>query len=198
MNTFINTQIEMKKLQFHTPDDNGKSKFNVMHVGKSNGICPQLQVHGTIMQKITHDTYLGDIIANDGSNDLNIQSRVGKGHGKMTQIMHSLERISLGGHYFKIALILREIEFLSSILTNAEVWYGLSPHRFLLRKILDTPISTPIEGIQLELGVFSIGTIIKARRIIYLHYLLTAGENEMMSKVFWSQWKNPAKNDWTK
>ena len=45
--------------------------------------------------------------------------------------------------------------------------------------------------------MFSIGTIIKARRIIYIHYLLTAGENEMMSKVFWSQWKNPAKNDWT-
>ena len=86
------------------------------------------------------------------------------------------------------------------------MWYGLSPHqveqleavdRLLLRKILDTPISTPIEGIQLELGVFSIGTIIKARRIIFLHYLLTTGENEMMSKVFWAQWKNPAKNDWT-
>ena len=129
MNTFINTQIEMKKLQFHTPDDNGKSKFNVMHVGKSNGICPQLQVHGTIMQKIIHDTYLGDIIANDGSNELNIKSRVGKGHGKMTQIMNSLERISLGGHYFKIALLLRESEFLSSILTKPEVWYGLSPHQ---------------------------------------------------------------------
>ena len=43
MNTFINTQIELKKLQFHTPDE---SKCNVMHVGKSSGICPQLlQVH---------------------------------------------------------------------------------------------------------------------------------------------------------
>ena len=51
MNTFINTQIEMKKLQFHTPDDNGKSKCNVMHVGKSSGICPQLQVQELLCRK---------------------------------------------------------------------------------------------------------------------------------------------------
>ena len=76
MNTFIKTQIELKKLQFHTPGEKGKSKCNVMHVGKNSGICPQLQVHGTVMKKITHDRYLGDIISSDGSNDLNIQSRV--------------------------------------------------------------------------------------------------------------------------
>ena len=32
LNTFINSQIELKKLTFHTPDANGKSKCNVMHV----------------------------------------------------------------------------------------------------------------------------------------------------------------------
>ena len=36
MNTFINTQIELKKLEFHTPDEKGKSKCNVMHVGKKS------------------------------------------------------------------------------------------------------------------------------------------------------------------
>ena len=78
LNVFMNTQIEMKKLQFHTPDAQGKSKCNVMHVGNDKGICPQLQVHGTVMQKITHDTYLGDIISCDGNNDLNIHSMVAK------------------------------------------------------------------------------------------------------------------------
>ena len=72
----------------------------------------------------------------------------------------------------KTALKLRESLFLNSILTNADVWYGLSDKqvcqvevvdRLLLRKFLNTPISTPIEGIQLELGTFSVGTIIKAR-----------------------------------
>ena len=40
LNTFLNTQIELKKLRFHTPDKQGKSKCNVIHVGKNSGICP--------------------------------------------------------------------------------------------------------------------------------------------------------------
>ena len=93
LNTFINTQIELKKLQFHTPDEKGKSKCNVMHVGKDTGICPKLEVHGTKMQKITQDTYLGDIVSSDGKNDANIASRVSKGLGIVTQITNMLEKV---------------------------------------------------------------------------------------------------------
>ena len=206
LNTFINTQIEMKKLQFHTPDEKGKSKCNVMHVGKKSDICPQLQVHGTVMKKISHDTYLGDIISCDGTNDLNILNRVSKGHGKITQIMNMLDRVTLGSHYFRIALMLRESLFLNSILTNAEAWYGLSNKqvdqlemvdRILLRNCLDTPVSTPVEALYLELGIFRIGTIIKARRINFLHTLLSTSEKEMTYKVLLAQWNHPVKQDWT-
>ena len=38
LNTFINTQVELKKLQFHTPDAKGKSKCNVIHVGNDLGL----------------------------------------------------------------------------------------------------------------------------------------------------------------
>ena len=40
VNTFINTQIELKKLKFHTPDANGKSRCHVLHIGKKNDFCP--------------------------------------------------------------------------------------------------------------------------------------------------------------
>ena len=36
VNTYINAQIELKKLTFYTTDKKGKSKCNVMHVGKKN------------------------------------------------------------------------------------------------------------------------------------------------------------------
>ena len=39
--------------------------------------------------------------------------------------------------------------------------------------------------------------MIKARRVNYLHYLLQLKEKEMLSKVFYAQWKYPAKDDWT-
>ena len=155
---------------------------------------------GTIMQRITHDKYLGDIISSDGSNNLNIQSRVSKGQGLITQIMNILEKVTLGSHYFQVAMLLRESIFMNGILTNAEVWYGLSAKqvgqlesvdKLLLRKLLNTPVSTPSEGMQLELGILSINTVIKARRINFLHYLLNTSENEMLSKVFRSQLVQP-------
>ena len=60
--------------------------------------------------------------------------------------------------------------FINVILYNSEVWYGLSRaevsdlehlERTLLRRILKTPVSTPIEALYLELGEQSIGENIK-------------------------------------
>ena len=151
-----------------------------MHIGNNTGICPELQVHGTVMQNIYHDKYLGDIVSLDGSNDQNISSRVAKGLGIVTQLMNMLEKVTLGKHYFKIAMLFRESIFLNGILTNASSWHGLSPthisqlesvDKLLIRQILNTPMSTPVEVLFLELGIVSIGTIIKAARVNYLHYL---------------------------
>ena len=71
----------MKRLKFHTPDATGKSKCHKIHVGKSRDLCPELRVHGTVMESVTSDTYLGDVISCDGSNAETIKSRVSKGNG---------------------------------------------------------------------------------------------------------------------
>ena len=96
--------------------------------------------------------------------------------------MNILGKVSLGKHYFQMGLLLRESMFLNGILTNAEVWYGITKEEIeqlealdmdLLRQMLNTPFSVPSEGVYLELGCRNIGTILKARRINYLHTLLT-------------------------
>ena len=92
LNTFINVHIEMKKLRFPTPGNNGKTKCHKIHVGKANNFCPTLLVHNTVMPAVYSDTYLGDVICGDGSNKLNIASRVAKAHGKIAQIISMIER----------------------------------------------------------------------------------------------------------
>ena len=181
LNTFINVQIEMKKFKFHTPGPDGKTKCHKIHIGRKNEFCPTLLVHDTIMPEAASDTYLGDVISGDGSNKLNIQSRVSKGLGRIAQIMSMVEKISLGRHYFKVAFLLRESIFLSSVLTNSEVWYGVTKadleeleilDRSLLKRIFSVPNSTPNTALYLETGCMRIGTIIKARRVNYLHYFV--------------------------
>ena len=206
VNTYINAQIELKKLWFHTPDQNSKSKCHILHIGKNNKLCPTLMVHGTVMGRVTEDSYLGDVISADGSNSKNISSRVGKGMGIVTDIMKMLEKVKFGPHYFQTALLLRESLLLNSILTNSGVWYGLTDVDIkkledldlsLLRKILNAPFSVPPEGVYLELGCLNINTLIKEKRENYLHYLISQSEHTMLRQFFNTQWKYSSKNDWT-
>ena len=123
LNIEINTRIEMKKLKFHTPDKRGKSKCHTIHIGEKSDKCPMLKVHGYDMEKVESDTYLGDIIASNGKNTLNIEA---KGLGIVSQIMDTLKTVSFGEHYFEAAATLRESKLINVILTNCDVWYNLT------------------------------------------------------------------------
>ena len=206
LNTHINTNIELKKLEFHTPDAGGKTKCHKMHVGASSKICPNLKVHDSKMELVSEDTYLGDIVRADGKNSSNIEHRVSKGIGIVSQIMKILETISFGKNYYLIAFSLREAMFLNGILTNVETWYGLTKSeveelelvdRLLLRRILSVPVSTCTEALYLETGCLDISSIIKGRRVKYLHYMVNSDKQGMLYKFFRAQWEFPTKGDWS-
>ena len=204
-NTFINTQIEMKRLTLH------KDKCKQIHVGEDYSFCPTLKVHDSNMKSVTQDKYLGDeicnnIYGNEGSNYKNIKVRKSAGLGINAQIMTLLQTVSLGYFYFDIAALLRESMLVGGCLFNSEVWYGLTQHNIseleevdkaLLRRILEAPISVPGESLFLELGLTPIKYIVMGRRVMYLHYLVNLKKEEMLHQFFIAQWENPAKNDWT-
>ena len=82
-------------------------------------------------------------------------------------------------------------------MTNSEVWYRLTKtdleelevlDRSLLKRIFAVPNSTPTAALYLETGCMSIGTIVKARRVNYLQYLVKLPKDEMLSKFFHCQW----------
>ena len=52
-----------------------------MHIGKCKPGCPSLNVHERQMERVPSDTYLGDIVSDDGKNKLKIVARVAKGMG---------------------------------------------------------------------------------------------------------------------
>ena len=91
---WLSTQIETKKLKFHTPDINGKSKCHFLHIGKKSKLCPEMQVHGTKIQQVSEDTYLGDIISEDGKNQKNVRNRISKGWGIISEVMNILENVT--------------------------------------------------------------------------------------------------------
>ena len=111
-----------------------------------------------------------------------------------------------GKNYYQIALRLREAMFLNSILTNSEIWYGItkseieeleSLDRLLLRRIMSLPITTCKEALHLETGSQDIETILKGSRIKYLQYLVKCDKKSMQYKFFKAQWDFPVRGDWT-
>ena len=78
------------------------------------------------MSHIDTEKYLGQIISSDSKNTYNIESLRNKGIGIQNKIVDMLERMPGGPFHFEIAVILRNALSISSILSNLEVWYGLT------------------------------------------------------------------------
>ena len=123
-----------------------------MHIGKASITCPELKIHGHLMEKVMKDKYLGDIISSGGSNSATLKERKGKAIGCANDIMSILETISFGHQYFRILVLLREAMFINCILTNADIWFRLKEgdlkelediYRNLLRRALKCPSTTP-------------------------------------------------------
>ena len=119
--------------------------------------------------------------------------------------MNILNEVNLGNYYFETGLLLREALFLNSMLVNSETWVNItkddiemleSLDRILMRRLLETPTSTPIPSLYLELGSIPIRYIIKSKRLLFLQYILKSGNDTTISKAYFAQRKNPVKSDW--
>ena len=156
------------------------------------------------MPEVTEDLYLGDILSSNVKNTKNIKSRISKGLGIINLIFNMLENISFGPHYFEMAILFRESMLINGTLNNAEIWYNFGKNeieefesldKLFLRRLLNVPITTPHEAYYLELGLFPIKTIIKARRLNYLHNILKKDKKGMEYSFFMTQWYKPCKGD---
>ena len=48
-------------------------KCHQIHIGKSDNMCPTLKAHDIDIEKVTEDTYVGDVVSNDGKVTKNIK-----------------------------------------------------------------------------------------------------------------------------
>ena len=198
-NAYVNAKIEQDKLLFNGP------KCHQMHVGKSSCYCSPLRAHETQMDIVAEEKYIGDVVSSDGKHSKNIAIRRSKGIGIANEITMILNSLYLGSHHFKVAMILRRAMMLSVVLFNAETWHRLTKENIkklesidlmLLRKLFKTPTSTPKTALYLETGCVPIRYVIKGKRIMYLHHILTREENALIKQVFRAQEAYQGKGDW--
>ena len=114
--------------------------------------------------------------------------------------------ILAGGEHHQTGVTLRNAILISSLLTNAESWYNLTLANIvvlekvdeqMLRGILNAHRMTPRALLYLELGCLPVRFIIKSKRLMFLHYILSQPEESLMKKFFNAQLENSGKTDWT-
>ena len=198
-NAYINAKIEQDKQTFND------TKCHQMHIGKPCNLCSPLRAHTTNMSIVNEDKYVGDILSKDGKHTKNINLRRSKGIGISNEIVAILDEMCLGPYYFIVAVILRQALLISVLLFNSETWLRLTKENMkmlesidlmLLRKLLKTPISTPKVSLYLETGCLPLRYVVKRKRIMYLHHILTRDPEALISRVFWAQVQDTTKGDW--
>ena len=200
LNAIINTKIECKKLRL------SEDKCYKMHICKKTSECSQaLKVHDKPMKTVKEATYLGDVISDNGSLDATIEERCNRSVGIITQISSLLSSVSLGNFHFDIAMVLRESQFINSIMTNSEIWHNvLKKHTDcleqkdldLFRKVLNAHSKTAAETFYLELGKYPLRYTWAKRRFMFLWQILHRDTDELVRKVYETQKLNHCKGDW--
>ena len=174
-NAFMNNFAEMKKLEF------GAKKCHKIHVGSKNDLCFDMRVHDGYGDKVESEKYVGDIISQDGSNNLKVKERYDAGFGTINEIEYILDELPLGQFRIVTGLKLRESLFISRLLFNSESWYNMKESEIerlnpideiLMRKILKTPANTCKEALFLETGCLPVKYIIMKRRLMYLQQIV--------------------------
>ena len=93
---------------------------------------------------------------------------------------------------------------LNGILYNSEAWHNVSESEMkmlekvdetLLRVMVKAHSKTPIEFLYLEAGAIPIRFIIKSRRLLYHHNILTRDSKELVKRIYEEQVRNPSKGD---
>ena len=200
LNAIINAKIESKKLRL------SEQKCFKIHMCKKTEKCDQiLKVHERDMKTVSQATYLGDIISDKGTIDETVAQRCQKAIGIITQISSLLSSISLGNFHFDIAMVLRESQFINSIMSNSEIWHNVylkhtqsleQMDHDLLRKIFNAHSKTPCEAFFFEVGKYPLRFVWAKRRFMYLWQLLHRDNDELVCKVYQTQKLTHTRGDW--
>ena len=134
-----------------------------------------------------------------------MQARIAKGISAGNTILQILNEECFGPYETEVFLRLRESLMMSTLLFNAETWFGVTKKEIeqlenvdlrFLRQKFELHSKIPKEMIFLELGIVPVNFLLMKKRLEYLQYILQQPEESLIHQVLMAMIKNPQKNDW--
>ena len=157
------------------------------------------------IKEVQEYEYLGGIVLSNGSCAKNVKKRIAKGYGMIREIKEILENTFFGSYYIEALILLRNSMLISVLTYNLEVSPKLSKTDIkqleevdlkLLRESLSLSSKSSKTLIYAELGLLSVEYILKKKRLLYLHNLLTRPEENLARKVLLQMINIQTTGDW--
>ena len=196
----VNNFSDAKRLGMNQP------KCGVMIINKkTHDSTPSLWIEGECIQQISETKVLGDMVNEKGNNKDLIKDRVKKGKSAMVNCLSLCNEITMGIYFAKVALILYNAVFVSTLLFNCQAWTNLllddikkleTTQLMYLKRILRSPLSTTNCFVFLELGVLPLSYIIHIRQLSFLHHILLLEEDDPVRLVHDEQLSLPFERNW--
>ena len=169
----------------------GQSKCNVMRIGKHKGGNKEWKIGDMSIQETKTYRYLGDIITPDGKNSENLDNRCAKLKATTININTFATGETLQLIASSVMLESHEKLCIPGLLTNCESWnlnkkdemYIERMEVQAIKHLFDLPIHTPTVAIIFTFGLLYTTQRIDQKQLIYLHKILTKGENEWPKKT---------------
>ena len=202
LNAAINAKVESKKLNM------GHDKCFRLHIAsrRSTSECNNsLKVHNLEMKNAKKIKYLGDFLNSLGNLEDTISDRNQKAIGLRSQLASILKSISLGVHFFEVAMILRDSSYLNALLCNSESWGYLTKKQLETFESADCQFfqicfqsssKTIREAYYLETGKLRLKHIFVKRRMMFLFNILKREPSDTLFKTYQAQKISPTRYDW--
>jgi hypothetical protein len=168
---------------------------------------PVLSINNKILKIKDEATYLGDVFNSKGDNRSLIKDRKNNATRCLVSCMAECYTITGGLKAIESLLLLYQSVYLPTIISNCEAWDNLTKTDInqlqvlqmkFLKRIMQTPKSTPNCILLLELGVLPIENVIRSRQLNYLHRILNLEETHPVKRAYEEQKKFTAEENWVK
>ena len=222
MCSYLNTQTNIMKLQF------GASKCHKLHVGNDKTLCPDLfldnwklepkttvmtsvwdredtEDNAAVVEEVSEDSYLGELVSSNSKIDKNIEKRVSRGISAGNAIIEILNETVFGNYDFEVFVVLRNSLLLSTLISNGESWNNImtkhiqdleqTDERIMCKKFELHP-KTSRTFLYLETGTMPVRYLLMRRRLMYLQYLLQQGPESVLFKCLKAMMKSTLRGDW--
>ena len=192
----LNTTHELAQ-RFHIKF--GKEKSQTLKLGK--GPAPPLTLGEMNLDKTDTYKYLGMIINEKGNMEDHIKAIKGKVEASLQTILNVAGYNDFNKIQMQIIWKLVKTCIIPIITYGAEAWIPTKKEIAEMQKILDnsikrileTPITTPSECLQIETGIDTIEAIVDKKQILYYHKKMKEQKETTVAKIM-----KDTSNVWTK